>query len=77
MDNIFVQNHAPNLNEHDTQYLFDRFYTADPSRHKKTTGLGLSITKRLVELLDGKVHAYKQEDNLVIVVEFKLMKNSK
>lgn len=73
---IYVQNYAPNLNEQDTQRLFDRFYTSDPSRHRKTTGLGLSITKRLVELLDGKVHAYKKGENLVIVLEFKLIRHS-
>lgn len=72
---INVQNHAPSLNEQDIQYLFDRFYTSDPSRSRKTTGLGLSITKRLVDLLDGEVHAYKKEEDLVILVEFKLIGN--
>lgn len=37
--------------------LFDRFYTADPSRHSGSTGLGLAVVKLLAEKLGGAVSA--------------------
>ncbi|NSJ90494.1 HAMP domain-containing histidine kinase, partial [Coprococcus sp. MSK.21.13] len=42
-------NDAPNLSEDDVSHLFQRFFTADRTRSGKSTGLGLAITKELVE----------------------------
>src|SRR5690606_7706413 len=50
---IHLQNHAPDLTDQDIQNLFERFYTSDSSRHRKTTGLGLSIASRLVGMMNG------------------------
>ncbi|AGX43069.1 sensor histidine kinase [Clostridium saccharobutylicum] len=41
----------------DTDNLFDKFYVADKSRNKTTTGLGLSIVKKLCEKMNGSVKA--------------------
>ncbi len=38
----------------EVENLFDRFYVADKSRNKSTTGLGLSIVKLLIEDMGGK-----------------------
>jgi len=37
--------------------VFDRFYRADNSHTRKTegTGIGLTLTKELVKLMDGTV----------------------
>ncbi len=51
------ENLAPNLKEEDMDKLFDRFYTADKSRSDKNTGLGLAITKVLIEKLGHKIDA--------------------
>ncbi|KAF1297372.1 hypothetical protein BAU15_11520 [Enterococcus sp. JM4C] len=40
----------------DQENLLNRFVTNDQSRQNKSTGLGLSIIKELVELLDGEIH---------------------
>ena len=37
--------------------IFEEFYKADPSRHEHSSGLGLSICKRIVELHHGKIWA--------------------
>ncbi len=52
---ITISNQASSLSDEDTTHLFDRFYTADSSRTKKNTGLGLYIVKTLCEKLDAQV----------------------
>ena len=61
-------NKATNLTEENVDKLFDRFYTADNSRSDKNTGLGLYITRILVEKLGHNIKANLKEDNLVISI---------
>jgi len=42
---ISFKNYAPSIDNEDAEKLFKRFYTADKSRTKKTTGLGLAEVK--------------------------------
>ena len=69
---ISFKNYAPNLDSADAEKLFKRFYTADKSRTKKTTGLGLSIVKNLVAKMKGEIEAYIEESFLIINITFKL-----
>ena len=57
--------------EINVENLFDRFYVADKSRNKRTTGLGLSIVKILAEQMGGKVYADIKDNMLEIGVQFK------
>lgn len=52
---IIFSNSADNLNEVQTQKLFDRFYTVQDIH--KSTGLGLSIAKELIEKMNGAIGA--------------------
>lgn len=61
-------NDAPNLNIEDVAHLFDRFFTADVARSDKNTGLGLSITKALVQKLGYKVEAILVDGTLNIKI---------
>jgi signal transduction histidine kinase len=68
---ICFKNKAPSLEHDDVEKLFNRFYTADKSRSKKTTGLGLAIVKNLVIRMNGKVEAAIANSYLTINIIFK------
>lgn len=51
-----VEDNGIGISEKDQEKIFQRFYTADPSRHRKdSTGIGLSIVKHGVDKLGGKI----------------------
>ena len=57
----------------DVDRIFDRFYTADTSRSRKTTGLGLAIVKRFAEQMGGRVGASLVEGRFMVEVWFPLV----
>ncbi|MEG2193998.1 MAG: HAMP domain-containing sensor histidine kinase [Terrisporobacter sp.] len=65
---IIFQNDMEDLKEGDLDNLFNRFYMKDNSRHNQSSGLGLTVTKLLVEAMNGKIKS-KIEDNFI---EFKI-----
>lgn len=67
---VSFENYAPDVRTEEVSRLFDRFYTGDKSRGKKTTGLGLSIAKKLAESMDGCIKAAMAEQMLIIEVRW-------
>lgn len=65
---VSFSNRAAGLSASDVSKLFDRFFTVDPSR--RSTGLGLSIAKTLVEQMGGTIFADYVDDKLSIVLCF-------
>lgn len=63
-------NTAKELSTVEVGKLFDRFYTVDSAR--KTTGLGLSIAKTLVEQMNGNIEASYENGKLNITIFFPL-----
>lgn len=61
-------NSAPNLTSEMAGRLFDRFFTGDKSRNDKNTGLGLAITKGLVEKMGNKIEAELSNGQLKISI---------
>jgi two-component system, OmpR family, heavy metal sensor histidine kinase CusS len=56
---IHVENRGPTIEPHHLERIFDRFYRADPSRHRssESSGLGLSIVRSIMSLHGGTCHA--------------------
>lgn len=67
---ISFKNHTLDIDNAEAKRLFQRFYTADKSRTKKTTGLGLAIVKNLVTKMNGKIESYVEDSFLIIDIIF-------
>ena len=66
---IVFANRAPGLDEIQVGRLFDRFFTVESAR--KSTGLGLSIARTLVEQMGGSISAEYTDDRLHIWIFFR------
>jgi signal transduction histidine kinase len=58
--NITVQDHGPGFSDEDKKHLFKRFnrLSARPTGGESSTGLGLSIIKKLAELMNGSLSCH-------------------
>lgn len=66
------QNELYNLKSEDEDELFKPFYMKDKSRHNQSSGLGLTVTKLLVESMKGSIKC-KIKDNFI---EFRIILKS-
>lgn len=67
---ICISNRSETICQEDVPHLFDRFYTTDQSRTKKTTGLGLTIARRLTLQMGGEIEAQLQNKTFEIHISF-------
>lgn len=65
---IIFSNKATSLDAITVEKIFDRYYTVENA--KKSTGLGLSIAKQLVELNGGEITG--KYENGMLIIEVKL-----
>lgn len=64
---ITFSNTAKTLDEVTVKKIFNRYYTVENA--KKSTGLGLSIAKQLIEMCNGKISAKYVDGKLIIEIE--------
>ena len=64
---IIFSNKANKLDETTVQKIFDRYFTVENAN--KSTGIGLSIAKQLVELNGGTIIAKYIKENLIIEIQ--------
>ncbi len=64
---ICFSNRAAELTTVQVEHLFDRFYTVETGRN--STGLGLSIARKLVEQMGGTISAKQSNSRLIISVQ--------
>lgn len=67
---VAISNRTDSIETDDLERIFDRFYTTDLSRSRRTTGLGLAIVKRFAEKMGGSVNAELCEDVFTVKVLF-------
>ncbi|MBR1797649.1 MAG: HAMP domain-containing histidine kinase [Clostridiales bacterium] len=66
LGNLMKENEDP-----DPKRVFDRYYKGDASRHTGSSGVGLSVVKKLVESMNGQIEARVEGRRFIIRMVFK------
>ena len=66
LDNLLLEGQNP-----DPKKVFDRYYKGDASRHTGSSGVGLSVVKKLVESMSGDISAVVSDGRFKIAMSFK------
>lgn len=62
---ITIYDKGPKIDETDIRHIWDRFYKVDKSRTQKvSTGLGLSIVKKIINLQDEEIWVENKEEGV-------------
>ena len=69
---VRISNATDSIEERDIERIFDRFYTTDRSRSRKTTGLGLAIVKKFTLQMGGEAEASLEKGQFTVTVRLPL-----
>jgi len=58
-----ITNQGPSIPKEKQDKIFQLFYMVDEARHEQSTGVGLSLTKKIVEKLGGQI-SFVSEDGV-------------
>ncbi|WP_288478711.1 sensor histidine kinase KdpD [uncultured Clostridium sp.] len=67
---ISFSNYTNSIEKKDVEMVFERFFTSDKSKTRQTTGLGLCISKMLVEKMEGSISASLENNIFRIKIKF-------
>ena len=59
---VSIRDNGIGIEEEKLHRIFDKFYQCEESHKKSGSGLGLSISKRIVELLNGTIECRSKKD---------------
>jgi signal transduction histidine kinase len=67
---IMFRNIVHGVDTIDIEKVFDRYFTLAKARTNGSMGLGLTISKVLMEKMNGSINAYIEKDEFVIILKF-------
>lgn len=73
---LSLKNMVSNPKEINIEQIFDKFYKGDKARNGNSTGLGLSIAKEFVILMNGEIFADIQNNWFCIKIVFPLLQET-
>ena len=70
---VIFKNKGDKIPEYKLEKIFEKFYRGEESRTSSTggAGLGLAITKQIIELHDGKIFAKNDDEFIEFYIELK------
>ena len=75
---VIIKDNGIGMTSEQINNIFDEFYKSDPSRHDlESTGLGLSICKKVIRLHGGEIWAESKGINKGTTFHFTLQKSNK
>jgi signal transduction histidine kinase len=68
---IEISNETSEVNEHNVEKIFERFYKIDKSRSNvvEGSGLGLAISRSIIELHGGQISSHVEDGRLVLTIK--------
>ena len=73
---IFISNETDSIEEKEIGRIFERFYTTDQSRSRRSTGLGLAIAQGFAQQMGGEIEAHLEGGRFSVTVYFSQIFNT-
>ena len=69
---VSIKNTGSKISPEIQEKIFDKFYQGDASRCSEGTGIGLAISKKIVDLHNGAIRVKSGPDHVILTVELPL-----
>lgn len=70
-----ISDNGPGMDEETQEHIFDKFYQGDTSHATHGNGLGLAITKKIIELHGGRIYVQCSDGNgTTFIIELPMRK---
>lgn len=71
-----ISNETDSIEEKEVERIFERFYTTDQSRSRRSTGLGLAIAQEFAQQMGGEIEARLDGGRFSVTVHFSQIFNT-